>query len=223
MLLTDCEAIIFDSDGVLVDSEVIHIAVERELLAEIGLTYDHETYLSRFVGLSNPDFYLELASDYEVRVGKSFPVNFGSRLQKCVWPRIEAELSPIHGVQELVEAFGGKVAVGSSAPYDRLTKKLNLTGLASLFSPHVYSADHVQNGKPAPDLFLLAASQMGVLPEPCAVIEDSVTGIKAALAANMTPIGFVGGGHADAGLASRLEANGAVVVVSSHAQIIDLL
>jgi beta-phosphoglucomutase-like phosphatase (HAD superfamily) len=113
--------------------------------------------------------------------------------------------------------------VGSSAPFDRLTKKLNLTDLASLFSPHIYSADQVSNGKPAPDLFLHAAKQIEVAAERCAVIEDSVNGIKAARAANMMPIGFVGGGHADAGLANRLKANGAAHVVSSHAEIIDLL
>ena len=223
MPLTDCDAIIFDSDGVLVDSEKIHVAVERELLAELGLFYDHETYLTRFVGLSNPDFYAQLASDYAGRVGGAFPDDFGARLQERIWPRIEAELCPIDGVAQLVEAFGGKVAVGSSAPLDRLTKKLELTGLASLFAPHIYSVDHVQNGKPAPDLFLHAARQIGVPAERCAVVEDSVNGVKAALAANMTPIGFVGGGHADAGLAERLEASGAAYLVSSHAQIIDLL
>lgn len=223
MSFADCEAIIFDSDGVLVDSEVIHVAVERELLADLGLTYDHKTYLSRFVGLSDPDFYAELSSDYEVLIGGTFPTDFGSRLQDRIWPRLEAELRPIDGVTQLVEAFGGKVAVGSSAPLDRLTRKLDLTGLASIFSPHIYSVDHVLNGKPAPDLFLHAAKQIEVPANRCAVIEDSVNGIKAARTANMTPIGFVGGGHADDGLANRLRANGAAHVVSSHAEIIDLL
>ncbi len=223
MLFADCDALIFDSDGVLVDSEVIHMAVEQEMLAELGLYYDHETYLSRFVGLSNPDFYSELASDYATRVGGSFPADFGTRLQERIWPRIEAELCPIDGVAQLVEAVRGKVAVGSSAPFERLIRKLDITGLSPLFEPHIYSVDHVQNGKPAPDLFLYAASQIGVQPDRCAVIEDSVNGIKAARAANMTPIGFVGGGHADAGLGERLEANGAATVVSSHIEIVDLL
>lgn len=223
MALSDYDALIFDSDGVLVDSEVIHIAVERELLAEFGLAYDHETYLTRFVGLSNPDFYLELSSDYEAHIGGKFPSDFGSRLQERTWPRIESELRPIDGVAKLIEAFGGKVAVGSSAPFDTLTKKLDLTGLASLFSPHIYSVDHVQNGKPSPDLFLHAAKQIEVPAGRCAVIEDSVNGVIAAKAAGMMPIGFVGGGHADSRLAHRLEANGAAYVVSSHAEIIDLL
>ncbi|MXO89626.1 HAD family hydrolase [Pontixanthobacter aquaemixtae] len=223
MNLADCGAIIFDSDGVLVDSEIIHIAVEQELLAELGLHYKIETYLSRFVGLSNPDFYSQLASDYAARIGGEFPPDFGQRLQKRIEPRIEAELQPIAGVVQLVEAFAGRVAVASSAPIERLTRKLEITGLISHFTPHVYSVDHVKKGKPAPDLFLHAAEQIGVQPERCAVIEDSVNGVMAARAAGMTPIGFVGGGHADSGLRDRLLANGAMFVVSSHNEIIKLL
>ncbi|MGB3472499.1 MAG: HAD-IA family hydrolase [Erythrobacter sp.] len=223
MALTDFEALIFDSDGVLVDSEAIHIAVEQELLGEIGLSYDHSEYLSRFVGLSNADFYSALEMDFSERVGREFPSDFASKLQKRVWPRIQRELRAIEGVVQLVDAFCGSVAVGSSAPVTKLIRKLEITGLASLFAPHIYSVDHVQNGKPAPDLFLHAASQLGVNPERCAVIEDSVNGVLAAQAANMMPIGFVGGGHADEGLSDRLRASGAPVVVSSHFEIVELL
>jgi beta-phosphoglucomutase-like phosphatase (HAD superfamily) len=219
----DLEALIFDSDGVLVDSEAIHIAVEKELLAELGLEYNHSEYLSRFVGLSNADFYSELASDFSERVGGAFPTDFASKLQERVWPRIEGELRAIEGVERLVDAFCGGVAVGSSAPIGRLMRKLEITNLDFLFRPHIYSVDHVQNGKPAPDLFLHAARQLGVQPERCAVIEDSVNGVLAARAANMVPIGFVGGGHADARLGDRLRANGAAFVVSSHSEIVDLV
>jgi len=219
----DLEAPIFDSDGVLVDSEAIHIAVEQELLAEVGLDYDHSEYLSRFVGLSNTDFYFELASDFSARIGGEFPSDFASKLQERAWPRIESELRAIEGVDRLVDAFYGGVAVGSSAPIAKLVRKLELTNLSRLFSPHIYSVDHVENGKPAPDLFLHAARQLGVRPERCAVIEDSINGVLAARAANMIPIGFVGGSHADVGLSDRLKANGAAFVVSSHSEIIDLL
>ena len=138
-------------------------------------------------------------------------------------PRIEAELTAIDGVAELVRAFGGKVAVGSSSPYQKLVKKLKITGLESLFAPHIYSADHVKAGKPAPDLFLHSAAQLDVDPGRCLVIEDSVHGVLAAIAAGMTPIGFVGGGHCDVGLEQRLLANGAEVVVTHHNQILALL
>ncbi|MGB7406700.1 MAG: HAD-IA family hydrolase [Pacificimonas sp.] len=223
MSTLDLEALIFDSDGVLVDSEAIHIAVEQELLAEIGLKYDHSVYLSRFVGLSNADFYSELAEDFSENMGGEFPSDFAIRLHERVWPRIESELQALEGVDRLVDAFSGGVAVGSSAPIEKLIRKLKITGLFQLFSPHIYSADDVKMGKPAPDLFLHTAKQLGAQPERCAVIEDSVNGVLAARAANMIPIGFVGGGHADPGLCGRLKASGAAVVVSNHSEIMDLL
>jgi len=223
MRLNEPEAIIFDCDGVLVDSEVIHITAELELLAHFGLVYERETYLTRFVGLSNADFHAELRSDYVRLTGGEFPSNFGSQLEQIVWPRIETELEAIDGIADLVCAFGGKVAVGSSSPYHQLLRKLEITGLQSLFAPHIYSADHVKAGKPAPDLFLHSAAQLDVDPGRCLVIEDSVHGVLAAIAAGMTPIGFVGGGHCDAGLKQRLLANGAEVVVTHHTQILALL
>jgi HAD superfamily hydrolase (TIGR01509 family) len=223
MLLKDAKAIIFDCDGVLVDSEVIHVAAELELLAQLGLVYEHEAYLTRFVGLSNADFCAELGSDYAKIVGDQFPKDFGTQLERIVWPRIEAELEAIDGVADLVHSFGGKVAVGSSSPYEKLLKKLEITGLQPMFAPHIYSADHVKAGKPAPDLFLHSAAQLDTDPSRCLVIEDSVHGVKAARAAGMTPIGFVGGGHSDSGLEHRLLANGAEVVVSHHSQIQALL
>lgn len=219
MRLNTPDAIIFDCDGVLVNSEVIHIAAELELLAQIGLVYERETYLTRFVGLSNADFHVELRSDYVRLTGDEFPSYFGSQLDQIVWPRIEAELAAIDGAADLVRAFSGKVAVGSSSPYQKLVKKLEITGLKSLFAPHIYSADHVRAGKPAPDLFLHSAAQLDVDPGRCVVIEDSVHGVLAAIAAGTTPIGFVGGGHCDVGLGQRLLANGAEMVVTHHNQI----
>ena len=221
--LSNFDAIIFDSDGVLVDSEIIHIAVEREILADLGLTYDDKTYLTRFVGLSNADFYAQLAGDYASQVGGAFPEDFGETLQAAIWPRIQAELLPIAGVPSLVEAFAGRVAVGSSAPFEKLTKKLRIAGLFHLFEPHIYSTDHVENGKPAPDLFLHAAGKIGAEPGRCIVIEDSVNGVRAAKAAGMTAVGFTGGGHCDAGLRKRLSANGADIVVTSHAELRSML
>jgi HAD superfamily hydrolase (TIGR01509 family) len=217
------QAIIFDCDGVLVDSEVIHIGAELELLAHLGLVYEHEAYLTRFVGLSNADFYAELKTDFLGLTGDEFPSDFGTQLNHLVWPRIEAELKAIDGVADLVHSFGGKVAVASSSPYEKLLKKLEITGLRSLFAPHIYSADHVKVGKPAPDLFLHAAAQIEVDPISCLVIEDSIHGVSAAKAAGMIPIGFVGGGHGDSGLEQRLFANGAEVVVPHHSQIQALL
>ena len=223
MQLSNFKAIIFDCDGVLVNSEVIHMAVERELLSELGLEYDHATYLLRFVGLSNPDYYRHLNEDFAERVGGIFHEDFGDRLEARTWPRIEAELSAIDRIAELLKALDRPVAVASSAPIKKLQRKLEITGLTRLFAPHIYSVDHVSRGKPAPDLFLHAAQALGVDPVNCAVIEDSVHGIRAAQAAGMTPIGFVGGGHADAGLPSRLKDSGAAIVATDHAQLLSLI
>lgn len=220
MRLAKFDAIIFDNDGVLVDSEIIHITVERELLNEIGLTYSHETYLSRFVGLSMPDFYAELERDHQSKFGRAFPPGFDAELFRPVWPRIEAELQPISGASELVSRFDGPTAVASSAPPDRLNRKLEITRLKSFFEPHIYSSHAVKKGKPAPDLFLYAAARLSVASSKCLVIEDSENGVRAGRAAGMTVIGFTGGLHADPKLGDRLRGAGADWVVSSHADLL---
>ena len=220
MDLSSIDAIIFDNDGVLVDSETIHVAAERELLAEMGLVYEHGAYLKRFVGLSNSDFHRELDRDHQAIFDRPFPSDFSDRLRARVWPRIESELQPLPGVADLVQSFGGPVAVASSAIFERLTRKLEITGLHELFDPHIYSFQHVPNGKPAPDLFLHAAARLGVAPERCLVLEDSVNGVIAGRAAGMVTFGFVGGGHVDDEHGARLKAAGAHDVINSHHDLI---
>ena len=156
----DIRAIIFDNDGVLVDSEIIHIAVEREVLAEFGLTYSDETYKSRFVGLSMPDYLAEIDADHRAVSGQALPAEFVSQLRARGWPRIQAESQAMAGAADLLRAFDGPYAVASSAPLERLRIKLTLTELIHFFGPHIYSAEQVENGKPAPDLFLHAAQQL---------------------------------------------------------------
>ncbi|MGE6696135.1 HAD family hydrolase [Hyphomonas sp. NPDC076900] len=215
-------ALIFDCDGVLVDSEAIAIQAERELLAGWGLDYDFQAFVSRFVGLHNRDFYAALASDAEA-LGLALPEGFGPALQANNWKRYETELTAIEGVASVTEAFGGALAVASSSEADKLVRKLQIAGLHDLFVPHIYSSDLVTHGKPAPDLFLLTADKLNAAPEACLVIEDSINGIKAARAAGMTAWGFTGGGHADAGLAQRLAEAGAHGVFSSHREIASAL
>lgn len=221
MDLSSVDAIIFDNDGVLVDSETIHVAVERELLAEMGLVYEHGAYLKRFVGLSNLDFHREIDRDHRAQFDRPFPSDFSDRLRARVWPRIETELRALPGVADLVQSFGGPVAVASSAIVERLTRKLEITRLHDLFHPHIYSSEHVANGKPAPDLFLHAAERLGVAPERCLVLEDSVNGVIAGRAAGMITFGFVGGGHVDDDHGPRLKAAGAHDVIASHSELIN--
>ena len=209
-------ALIFDCDGVLVDSERIAISVERECLAEIGLHYETADYLNRFVGLRNADFYAELERDHQALKGTALPVGFMEAVRSKCWARFNVELAAIDGVRPFLDAYEGMAAVASSSGIDGLHEKLKLTGLHHLFSPNIYSGQQVERGKPAPDLFLFAASRLDRAPEDCLVIEDSVNGIRAAVSAGMEAWGFTGGGHADAGLERRLIHAGAHKVVSSY-------
>lgn len=214
--------LILDCDGVLVDSEAIAINIERHMLSQWGLDYDQEHYLSRFVGLANRDYHAQLRSDAD-RAGAALPDDFAAQMQSAIWARFEHELAGLPGVERLVGSFPGPVAVASSSEAAKLTRKLDLTGLSGLFSDHVFSADLVTNGKPAPDLFLHAAHAIGVDPASCLVVEDSINGIRAARAAGMTAFGYTGGGHADPGLPARLETAGAHAVFASHADIVSAL
>ncbi len=209
------QAIIFDCDGVLVNSEVIAIDTERKLLAQHGLRYEITEYTSRFTGLTEEDYYQELDRDFNA-IGKSgLPVGFQETLQREMWRRFQTELAAIDGIEDLLKTHTGKRAVASSSAIDRLHKKLHMTGLHHHFGSHIYSGQQVPKGKPAPDLFLYTAQQVEHSPETCFVIEDSVNGVRAGRAAGMTVFGFTGGGHADAGLHDRLKDAGAHDVFST--------
>lgn len=213
-------AIIFDCDGVLVDSERIAIAEEREHLARIGLTYDRQEYLSRFVGLTNEDFHDALQGDHQALHGRPLPPDFFGNLKAACWGRYERELTSFEGLTALLARIAAPIAVASSSSRELLHRKLEITELHGHFAPHIYSGDEVEKGKPAPDLFLLAAECIGREPSTCLVIEDSVNGVRAGVAAGMEVWGFTGGGHADEGLAGRLTAAGARQVFSTYAQML---
>lgn len=212
------KAIIFDCDGVLVDSEVIAIAVERAHLSGWGLVYDNETYISRFVGLHNRDYHAALRVDARAQ-GIALPSDFPAVIQAAIWTKFETDLMAIEGALDLAMAFEGPMAVASSSETEKLQRKLAMTGLAAAFGTHVYSSDLVANGKPAPDLFLLAADRIGAAPADCLVIEDSVNGVRAGRAAGMIVAGFTGGAHADDRLAARLRDAGADLVAGSFSEI----
>ncbi len=207
--------IIFDCDGVLVDSERIYVAVEREYLSRIGLHYELKDYMSRFMGLTYADFIAMLAKEFEALEQGPFPEDFAVNVKETAWRRIQAELTAIQGIETFLDDYAGAVAVASSSAIDVLHEKLRLVDLHHRFDPHIYSGENVERGKPAPDLFLHTAASLGSEPEDCLVVEDSVNGVTAGLAAGMTVWGFTGGGHADDGLADRLNAAGAHEVFDS--------
>lgn len=189
------EAILFDCDGVLVDSETIYVAVELEMLGQLGLKYELAEYQRRFMGLRSADYLGRLEADSLSRLSRGLPADFADRLGAASRERLMAELEPMDGAERLLDAISRKVAVASSSAPDLLHAKLHKTGLHAHLSPHIYSGEQVERGKPAPDLFLYAADRIGVEAERCLVIEDSVNGVRAGRAAGMTVWGFVGGGH----------------------------
>ena len=183
--------VIFDCDGVLVDSEPISLARLTAGLNRIGVPIDVETVRARFAGTSMTSIMDHIARDY----GIVTPEGFVEAVKEDTLRAFDAELRAMAGVAEAVVALGLPSCVASSSDPVRLRHSLGLTGLLPLFEGRIFSSTMVARGKPAPDLFLHAAATMGAAPEACLVIEDSVPGVTAARAAGMRVVGFSGGGH----------------------------
>ncbi|HET7086124.1 MAG TPA: HAD family phosphatase [Rhizomicrobium sp.] len=202
-------AVIFDCDGVLVDSEVLALEVELAILAEQGLHFERDDYVTRFMGLSYQAFHDVIDQEAQKRIGRPVSDTIREELAARLRHTMIARLTEIPGAAAAVAGTPLLKAVASSSTREGLERKLRQVGLWDHFEPHVYSADHVANAKPAPDLFLHAAEKLGVEPRQCLVLEDSVNGVVAARAAGMRVWGFLGGGHVHDRLGGRLTAAGA--------------
>jgi FGGY-family pentulose kinase/HAD superfamily hydrolase (TIGR01509 family) len=193
--------VIFDCDGVLVDSEPISVGVLLSVIGELGGEVSEATAYERFLGRSMATISGLLRDEF----GLVFGDHHLERVRAAVFERFRQELKPIPGIRETLGTIGGKRAVASSSQLERIRLSLEVTGLRHLLEPHIYSASMVSRGKPAPDLFLHVARDMGVAPRNCTVIEDSPAGIAAAKEAGMRVFGFIGGSHAGrAGLAAAM-------------------
>jgi len=210
-------AILFDCDGVLVDSEILAVEVETTMLAEAGLHYDQAEFRARFMGMSDAAFFAALEADSQAQLGRALPQDFRQQCHDRLGREVRARLKEVAGARDTIASLGKAKAVASSSRTEHLRVKLGMTGMWEHFAPHIYSADHVVHAKPAPDLFLFAASQLRVAPAACLVIEDSVNGVKGACAAGMRVWGFTGGGHMDDAAAARLTTAGAERIVGSWA------
>lgn len=184
--------LIFDCDGVLVDSEPVSVAVLIDMLAHLGVEMSEEEAYQRFLGRSLASMTATLWEEYGVETD----IDFLDHMRSALFERFRDELKAIEGVAETLDRLPGPRCVASSSQPERIRYSLGLTGLLEKFEPHVFSATMVTHGKPAPDLFLHAASQMGIAPQNCIVIEDSPAGIAAAKAAGMCVFAFTGGSHA---------------------------
>ena len=181
--------VLFDCDGVLVDSEPIAIRIDVEMFAEVGLTVSEQEVIERFVGRS-PEV---MAQAVEEQLGHPPPADWVQRGERRLRSAFEAELKPVDGIEEALCAIADPVCVASSSAPERLRFKLELTGLYERFAGRIFSAAEVANGKPAPDLFLHAAARMGAAPAACVVVEDSRYGVAAARAAGMRVLAYAGG------------------------------
>lgn len=206
------EAVIFDCDGVLVDSEVLALEVELAAIADVGLEYSVSDFKTRFMGMTTQAFFDLLAEDCRAQTGRDLPDGFQERCYGNYRASLH-RLKEVEGALRAVSAFPHRKAVASSSTADALEEKLRRTDLWEHFAPHVYSTDLVPRGKPAPDIFLYAAKMLDANPSRCLVFEDSVNGVRAARAAGMKVWGFSGGGHMDRASSERLLAAGAERVV----------
>ena len=213
------EAVIFDMDGCLVDSEPLSLeAVAAEMRAAGLIDATAEMVGDKYLGVSIQSICRDVGEHLE----HDSPDAFAARVEERLFARYPAELQCMPGVETLLKrlnntGIGTAIATGSSVR--RLGRTLEVSGLAKDFERRGFSADQVKHGKPAPDLFLLAAQQLGVPPEHCAVLEDSPHGIAGAVAAGMRAVGFVGGSHLD----GRQEAHGAILRSAGAVEVIESL
>ena len=203
--------VIFDCDGVLVDSEPLAMRVLLQTIAEAGVSIDAGEAHEAFLGKSLASICEFLRQDHRINIDAAAQERMRRRLYKA----IRKELHPIPGAAEALGKVGRPFCVASSSQLERIALALEVTGLSPFFNGNIFSAAMVERGKPAPDLFLHAAREMQVAPKDCIVVEDSPAGITAALDAGMGVFGFTGGSHAQsASHRQRLEALGPRLVFS---------
>jgi HAD superfamily hydrolase (TIGR01509 family) len=201
--------LIFDCDGVLVDSEPIANEILAETLTALGRPMTAAESMRTQIGKSLAD----ILGETRAIVGRDLPHDTGARMNERLFARFRSDLKAMKGLTDALALLPQPRCVASSSLPARIELALEVAGLDPLFARR-FSASEVARGKPAPDLFLHAAREMGRAPHECVVIEDSVAGAQAARAADMRCIGFVGGGHADETLASRLRDAGAMTVIA---------
>ena len=204
------ELVIFDCDGVLVDSEPIFNQAHAHVLTVCGYPITEQDRVERFCGMSDA----EMLGVIEREWGRVLPASYAKRVGLMVEAGFQS-LAAIEGVAEVLDWLPLPVCVASSSSPEQIRHKLELTDLLRCFGENLFSATMVARGKPAPDLFLYAARRLTTAPDRCLVVEDSPAGIAAAVAAGMTAIGFSGGRHCGPEHGARLQARGAALVIAN--------
>ncbi|HEV3156234.1 MAG TPA: HAD family hydrolase [Candidatus Baltobacteraceae bacterium] len=214
------DLLIWDCDGCLIDSELLACSIPAALLTEMGFPITAQAYVERFAG-QGIRHSIRLI---EEETGRSFMEGFPfDRLRAEREALFEASLRPIDGVHEALARINMSMCVASGSEVDRLKQTLSIAGLYERFAGCIFSAEQVERGKPAPDLLLFAARQMGAIPARCLVIEDSIIGVKAAQAAGMRVFGFAGASHVSDIWKERLAATGVEKLFEDMRELPDLL
>ena len=191
VLKPEIELVVFDCDGVLVDSEIISAKVLIKQLETVGIQVDFDYVQQHFLGRSFPWVVSEVGNRFDI----TLPPDFENQHRCTLLTAFETELRSMDGVEGVLSDLRVRACVATSSSPIRVQRSLELAGLAERFAGRVFSASDVAKGKPAPDLFLHAARSMGVEPRRCLVIEDSLSGLEAAVAADMPVWRFMGGSH----------------------------
>jgi HAD superfamily hydrolase (TIGR01509 family) len=202
--------VIFDCNGVLVDSEPLATAIVSQEFMRAGLALTPDVIARYFTGRRPADIFTEV----EAAAGRRLPPDFGDTLAEVILRRFRAELRATQHVRHTLPWLRGPKCVASSSSLERIRTSLEVTDLIRFFEPNLFSASDVRNGKPAPDLLLHVAHRMQVDPCECIVVEDSPVGVAAGVAAGKIVIGFVGGSHADSQLGCHLQSLGARTVIA---------
>lgn len=187
------ELIIFDCDGVLIDSEIISATTLIDLLQPLGLAIDLHYIQHHFLGRSFPTVAAIIREEFEL----DLPYDFEASYRKAILQRFDSQLNVTPGICTMLDRITHRICVATSSSPPRVERCLQITGLNRYFDGHIYTASQVKNGKPAPDLFLHVAESEGVDPSACLVIEDSAPGVEAAVRAGMAVWRYLGGSHFD--------------------------
>jgi HAD superfamily hydrolase (TIGR01509 family) len=183
------QLVIFDCDGVLIDSERLSVKVDVQILGELGWPLTEAEVIERFVGRSDRDGRAAIES----HLGRKLPAGWAETVEHRHREAFADALTPVEGVLEALDRIALPTCIASSGTHDHMRYTLGLTGLYERFAGRIFSAEDVAHGKPAPDLFLLAAERMAADPARCVVVEDSRPGVEAARAAGMRVLAFAGG------------------------------
>jgi HAD superfamily hydrolase (TIGR01509 family) len=214
------ELIILDFDGVVVDSELLSNTLLAEFLTQEGLPTTVDDAIARYMGRRWPDNQARIREQFGRPVGD----DFFERYRAFEGGRMRREVTAVAGVQAFLTAHAHrKFCVASSSSISWLDHGVDTHGLRGSLGRNLFSATEVKHGKPAPDIFLHAAAQMGVAPEKCAVLEDSAAGVQGGIAAGMTTIGFLGGAHIRDGHGDKLQAAGAHFLARDYGEVVRIL